>query len=162
MAFVFCLALENRAAQKGEQPLDKDFLVKAATCNNAEIEISKLADNRSKSAQVKEFANTLVKDHKAAFEKTGELLKAHKLGVVTGLEKDTKDEISRLSKLEGAAFDQAFLQHMIQEHRKAISIVENQVKNGREADIRNHAKDMLPELQRHLNKAEELAKSSGK
>src|SRR5204863_112868 len=135
------VAAGTGAGEKGERPLDKDFLVKVASCNNAEIEVGKLADKRSNSADVKDFATMLVKDHKAAYDKLGDLFKNRKIGIVTGLEKETRDEIKRLSKLEGNEFDRAFLDHMISEHKKVISIFENQAKNGVEADIRNYAKD---------------------
>jgi putative membrane protein len=154
---IVCDLATSGGAGKADRPLDKDFLVKAATANNAEIEIAKLADNRAASAEVKEFATTVQKDHKAAYDRLGELLKTRKLGVAAGLEKETRDEIKRLSKLEGNGFDRAFLQHMVDEHKKAISIFENQAQNGREADIRDYAKQMLPDLRKHLTKAQELA-----
>jgi putative membrane protein len=153
--------LATPAGQKSARPLDKDFLVKVASCNNAEIEISKLADSRANSAPVREFAAMLLKDHKAAYDKLGDLAKERKLGIAAGLEKETRDEIKRLSKLEGAEFDRAFLQHTIREHKKAISIFENQAKKGQEADIREYAKELLPDLRKHLSKAEELAKTAG-
>ena len=156
------LTAGTRGGEKNDRPLDKDFLVKVATCNNAEIEISKLADKRSNSSQVKDFATMLQKDHKAAQEKLGDLLKSRKFGVATGLEKESRDEIKRLSGLDGKEFDRAFLQHAITEHKKAISIFENQAKNGKEADVRDYAKDLLPGLQKHLTKAEDLAKTAGK
>jgi len=160
---VLCgFAIGTNAGEKSARPLDKDFLVKVATCNNAEIEIGKLADKRANSDQVKDFATMLVKDHKAAYDKLGDLLKNRKIGVAAGLEKETRDDIKRLGKLEGTEFDQAFLQHMIREHKKAISIFENQAKNGQEADIRDYAKELLPGLRSHLKKAEELAKTTAK
>jgi putative membrane protein len=152
----------TRGGEKTARPLDKDFLVKVATCNNAEIEVSKLADKRANSAQVKEFATMLVKEHKAAYDKLGDLLKNRKIGVVAGLEKESREEIKRLSKMEGEEFDRAFLQHMIREHKTAITIFENQAKNGQEADIRDYAKELLPHLRNHLRKAEQLAKTASK
>jgi putative membrane protein len=149
-------------AGDNDRPLDKDFLVKVATCNNAEIEVSKLAAKRSGSADVKEFATMLGKDHKAAYDKLGDLIKNRKVGVAAGLEKSTRDEIKKLSKLEGNDFDRAFLDHMIREHKKAIAIFENQAKNGQEPDIRDYAKDLLPDLRKHLKKAETLAQSAPK
>jgi len=156
------LAGGMRANEKMERPLDNDFLVKAATANNAEIEVGKLAERRASSNEVKDYANMLVKDHKTANDKLGGLIKTRKVGVVAGFEKETRDEINRLSNLNGKDFDRAFLDHMIQDHKKAISIFENQAKNGKEEDIRAYAKEMLPDLQKHLKKAEELAKSTSK
>jgi len=139
-------------------PLDKDFLVKVASCNNAEIEIAKVAEKRASAPAVRDFATTIVKDHQTAFSKLGDLMKNRKVGVVAGLEKATRDEIARLKNLEGAAFDREFLDHMIKEHKKAIRMFEHQAKSGQEADVRDYAKGLLPDLQKHLKRAEELAR----
>jgi putative membrane protein len=147
---------------KTERPLDKDFLIKAATANHAEIQFGKLADKRAGSTQVKDYAAMLVKEHQSAYEQLAKLLQNRKIGVVAGLEKETRDEISRLGKLEGVAFDRAFLQCMIKEHNDAIAIFEYQAKNGREGDIRSYANDLLPSLRSHLKQAKELAKSADK
>jgi hypothetical protein len=37
---------------------------------------------------------------------------------------------------------------------------EHQAKNGREADIRAYAKELLPHLREHLSRAKALAKSA--
>jgi putative membrane protein len=156
------LASGPRAGEKLDKPLDKDFLVKVASCNNAEIEISKMAERRTNSAEIKNFANMIQRDHKEAYDKLGQLIKNRNVGVAAGLEPSTREEIKRLGKLEGNNFDRAFLDHMIREHKKAITIFENQASNGKEADIRNYAKELLPDLRKHLKKAEELAKNTGR
>ena len=143
-------------------PLDSDFMVKAASCNNAEIQIGKLASSRSDSPNVKDFAARLVEDHQSAYDRLAELFKNRKIGVAAGLEKPTKDELSRLGGLRGTEFDRAFLKHMIDEHKKAISVFENQIKKGKEQEVTDYAKRTLPELQKHLKRAEELAKTEGK
>jgi putative membrane protein len=146
--------------EKAERPIDRDFLIKVANANQAEIQYSQLADKRASSNQVKDFASMLVKDHKGAGDKLADLLKGRKLAIVTGLDKDTRDEASRLGKLEGVDFDRAYLHCMIKEHKSAIAIFENQAKNGQESDIRDFAKTLLPDLRQHLKKAEQLAKST--
>jgi putative membrane protein len=156
------LTIATRAGEKTDGPLDKDFLVKAAVANNAEIEVSKLAESRANSTQVKEFAAMLKKEHKAAYDKLGDLFKNRKIGVAAGLEIETRDEIKRLSKLQGNEFDRAFLQHMIRDHKRAISLFENQAKNGQDRDIRTYAKELLPDLRNHLTMAEEVAKTVAK
>jgi len=160
VAVLVAFANGSQGGEKG--PLDKDFVIKVASCNNAEIEVSKLADSRSKTTEIREFAGKLINDHKAAQDKLAELIKNRKFGVVTGLEKEAREDIKRLGKLEGSAFDQAFLEHTVVEHKKAITMFENQVKNGTDSEVRDYAKEMLPDLQKHLKKAQELSKTAGR
>lgn len=155
-------AIGARGDEKTDRPLDNEFLIKVASCSNAGIQISKLANKRSESTEVKEFATTMVKDHQAAYDQLAELLKNRKVGVLAGLEKETREEITRLGKLEGADFDRAYVKCAITEHKKAIAMFEGQVKNGKEEDIRGYAKENLPMLRKHLTHAEELAKTLAK
>jgi putative membrane protein len=145
-------------AEDAALPLDDNFLIKAGSCDNAEIQLSKLADKRAGSADVKQFAAQLIRDHEKNYDKLAEVIKNRKVAIVSGFEKSTKDDISRLEKLNGAAFDREFLNQMIAAHTKAIGIFENQVKNGQVADIKAYASETLPKLRDHLKRAEELAK----
>ena len=156
---ILVLGAGTRGAEKGERPLDKDFLIKMASCNHAEAEISKLADKRAESKAVKDFATKLVRDHKETLKRIAQLLDTRKIGVVAGLNKEMRDEVNRLSKLEGGDFDRAYLQCMIKEHKNAIAIVEHQAKDGQDVDVRAYAEGALPVLRKHLDKAKELAKT---
>ena len=153
------MLMTGASAGEKNAPLDNDFLIKVASCHNADIEISKLADKRSASSPVKDFASMLIKEHKTSYDRVGMLLKTRKLGVVTGLEKETRDELKRIGGLEGNDFDRAYLQCMVKEHKYAIRFFENQVKNGKEQEIRSFAQEMLPDLRKHLTKAEDLQKT---
>jgi putative membrane protein len=147
-----------RGDDPAKLPLDNDFLVKAATCNHAVIVISKMAETQG-SPDVKAFAVHVGKEHQACYEKLAGLLKTRKLGVVSGTEAETKAEIKLLGGLKGADFDREYLKWVIAEHRAGVSIGENQIKLGKEADIRAFAKEGLEMGRKHLQKAEELAKT---
>jgi putative membrane protein len=138
--------------------LDDKFLVHAATEHHAEIEVSKLVERRSGSDAVKDFAKQHIKEHQAAYDKLAGLLKSRKIGVVAGTEESTKTALKRLGNLEGAAFDREYLNWVIKEHKTAITRFEMQADQGKADDIRAYAKELLPELRRHLAEAEKLAK----
>jgi putative membrane protein len=139
-------------------PLDNEFLVKAATCNHAVIAISKMAETQGE-ADVKAFASLLVKHHQASYEKLAELLKIRKIGVVSGTESATKAEIKRLGDLKGTDFDREYVSWIIKEHRSGIPVCENQIKLGKDADVSTFAKESLETGRKHMQKAEELAKT---
>jgi putative membrane protein len=158
-AGVFALLVAGaRGDGQGKLPLDNDFLVKEATCHFAVISVSKMAETQG-SPDVKSFAVQLGKDHQAAYEKLAGLLKTRKVGVVSGTEADTKATIKRLGELKGTDFDREYLKWTIGEHREGISLQENQIKMGKDADVGSFAKECLSTSRKHLEKAEELAKS---
>ena len=67
------LVAGNQDDVKSERPIDKDFLIKVASCNHCEIQVSKLADKQSESTQIKEFATMIMKEHKEVGDKLAEL-----------------------------------------------------------------------------------------
>jgi putative membrane protein len=141
--------------------LDNNFLVKDAAGENAEIEFSKLASSRAGAQSVKDLAAQFVRDHSAAYEKLAQLFKNRKIAIVAGTDKEFRDELARLSGMKNAQFDRAYLQRMVEDHKKAVKLFEDQVNQGKESDITAYAKECLPTIQQHLKKAQELAATVG-
>jgi putative membrane protein len=148
----------TRGEEPAKLPLDNAFLIKMATCNYAVISISKMAETQG-SPDVKTFAGQLVKDHQESYDKLADLLKTRKVGVVSGTESETKTEIKRLGDLKGTDFDKEYLKWVIKEHNGSIPIFENQIKLGKDDDVRAYAKENLDISRKHLQKAEELPKT---
>jgi len=158
-ASVVCwLAGGTRADDSVKLPLDNAFLIKVAPCNHAAIVIGKMAQEQG-SPDVKAFAVRLVKDHEASNDKLADLLKTRKVGVVSGTEAETKAAIKRLGELKGTDFDREYLQWVIKEHRAGLPLLENQAKMGTDTDVRAFANGTLETNRKHLQKAEELAKT---
>ena len=149
----------NTARAVDERPLDDGLLIKASSCENAIIENSKLADKRAASAAVKEFAANMVIEHQKCYDKLAGVVKNRKIAVVSGLEKQEKEDHDRLSKLSGADFDREYMKWVVHHHKDAIGAIENQIKNGKNGEITTFAKEALPQLQDHLKRAEGLAKT---
>jgi len=145
-------------AKADDQPLDKDFLIKTASCEHAAIEFAKMAEKKATSPKVKDFAARLAKDHQKCYDKLSEVSKNQKVAIVAGLEKDTKAEMERLDKLSGAEFDREFISGAIKGHKEFIARFEAQALNGKEEELRNFAKGTLPGLRAYLKEAEDLAK----
>ena len=79
---------------------------------------------------------------------------------MSGTESATKAEIKRLDDLKGADFDRAYLKWVIKEQKSGISLCENQVRVGKDADVSVFAKDILETGRKHLQKAEELSETT--
>jgi putative membrane protein len=136
--------------------LDRDFLVKTTTTVHADMQYSDLVEKRSNNDKVKEFARKLLKAHKQMGDDLAKLAQDQKLAIVAGTEKETRDEIDRLSKLKGDEFDRAYLKRIVDDHERAVQMYEGQVKSGKNERMSTFAKDTLPMLQRHLKEARTL------
>ncbi len=136
---------------------DRDFLMKAAQGGMLEVEAARLAMDRAASNDVKTFAQTLMQDHTAANEKLQRIAAEKGVDLPKQLDAKHKADIDRLSKLNGEAFDRAFLQHMgLRDHKKDISEFEAEAKHGKDAVVKGFAEETLPTLRKHLSMAEKI------
>jgi putative membrane protein len=157
LAAVAAFALRGDAQAKGQPVLDTDFLIKAINDTHAEMKYCELADAHAASDKVKAFAGKLAKEHKSMLQNLDRFVSDRKLAVVAGADKASRDEADRLSKLQGANFDKAFLQRIIDDHEKTIQMFETQAKQGKDAGLKAFANETLPRLREHLQEAKALA-----
>jgi putative membrane protein len=116
--------------------------------------MGRLAQKNGGSDGVRSFGQMLVQDHSAANEKATSLAQTQGVTPPTA----PKPEASRLSKLNGEAFDMKFAKHMVADHKKDIKEFEEQAKES--DDVASFAKDTLPTLKKHWQTAQSL--ESGK
>jgi putative membrane protein len=60
----------------------------------------------------------------------------------------------KLSKLSGDAFDQAYMQDMLKDHKTDIAAFEKESTSGKDPDVKQFASQTLPTLKDHLKQAE--------
>ena len=136
---------------------DKSFLKDAAEGGNAEVEASKVALDKSSSADVKTFAQQMVDDHgKAGTELKGLAdQKGVKVSDTPSITKKT--EIKVLSERKGSSFDQHYADSIgVKAHQDTIKLFQKEVDKGTDPDVKAWASKTLPALQHHLEMAQSL------
>jgi putative membrane protein len=144
------LAAMPASADKADAPMnvDKASFVKVVTSSNAfEIESSKLAEQKAKDADVKEFAAAMIKDHSKAAE---DLKKAAKLD-------DTPPVLSpkhaaMLETLKGASdqdFQPLYIEMQTTAHMEAVTLFAVYAKGGDDEAVKAFAQKTLPTLEMH-------------
>jgi putative membrane protein len=151
------VAAASATAPKGVSGANSRFLAKAAASGTYEVEIAKLGATRGANAAVKTFAQMLVDDHTAANKELETLASSKNVTLPTGIAKAKQTNIDRLSKLDGKAFDTAFIQQVgIKDHREAIALFDGASKAGGDPDVKKFAAKTLPTLRHHLSEAQDL------
>lgn len=137
---------------------DNIFMTKAAQGGLAEVEMGKLALERASSDGVKKFGQRMVDDHSKANDELKGI--AANKGVTLPTVMNVKDQATydRLSQLNGAEFDRAYMADMVRDHRADIAEFQNQANRGRDSDVKDFASRTLPTLQDHLKMAEDTQK----
>ena len=157
------LALAGSAAAAGKGG-DSDFVTKAAQGGMEEVELGQLASSNAASADVKQFGQRMVTDHGKANDELKSIAQKSGETVPSGLSKKQEADKARLSKLNGAEFDKAYMKMMVSDHREDVAEFEKEAKSGKDADVKAFAAKTLPTLKEHLTMAEDVEKrvASGK
>jgi putative membrane protein len=154
---------EKADAAKGHSAsADATFMQRAAMSSMAEVAHGKQATSNAADAAVNTFGRRMVDDHTKANEELKGL--ASKKGVSLPTELDQKHQAmqQKLEKMKGAEFDRAYMQHMVQAHKDAVTLFQNEAKNGKDGEARAWAEKTLPTLQEHLKMATEIHAKLGK
>lgn len=135
--------------------VDKASFVKVVTSSNAfEIESSKLAEQKAKDADVKDFAKQMISDHTKAGE---ELKKAAK---IEGAEPPLSPKhAAMLETLKGASdqdFQPLYIDMQATAHTEAVSLFATYAKGGDDPAVKAFAEKTLPTLEMHKMHVQKL------
>jgi putative membrane protein len=138
-----------------------DFVDNAAAGGIAEIETSKLALEKSASADVKTFAEKMISDHTKANEELKALAKKHDIEVPddTTLVKKAKE---KTLDLRDESFDAAYANNQVKAHEETIALFKKEAetvtddKKAGNTELKAFAQKMLPDLEHHLEGAKKL------
>jgi putative membrane protein len=153
-----------RAAARPALPLDDAQIVAIFDlANTADIETGRLGAMRAQSTDVRDYGTMLAQVHTQVRQNGRDLAK--KLGVTPVLPKDDKSVevhaavMTKLSKLEGAAFDKAFVEHERAFHAAVIEAVTNTLIPAiQDKALRDFVVSLAPAFEAHRLAAENLQK----
>ena len=150
----------DRMNSAGVPASDQHFMMKAAQGGMAEVQLGSLAKEHASSQAVKDFGQRMIDDHSKAGDELKALAAQKNVTLPSSL--DAKDQaiIARLSKLNGSAFDRAYMRDMVADHKQDIAEFQRQAGTGQDPDVKNWAARTLPALQEHLKMAETALTSS--
>ncbi|MHC8305844.1 DUF4142 domain-containing protein [Pseudomonas sp. PB3P13] len=140
---------------------DNDFVENAAASSIAEIETSRLALEKSKSADIKAFANMMITDHSKANDELAAIAKKHDIEVpdTTTLVKQAKEKILEV---RDESFDASYADNQVMAHEETIKLFEKQAntvtddKTKGATELKGFSQQMLPGLKKHLEMAKKL------
>jgi putative membrane protein len=151
------LAGSMGAAQAQTTMPDATFVQHAGSDNAAEVELGGVARTRASDPAVREYADRLVTDHRAASTEL-QALAARKGWRIP--EQPAPEHVAvrdRLSRVSGSEFDRRFVEEMLKDHDHAILEFETAAATANDAELRDWAQRMLPVLREHRYMAQELS-----
>lgn len=140
---------------------DGAFMRHAAADGLAEVQMGRIALDKSSSAQVKELAQRIVDDHTKANDQLMSIAQRQQVTLPTEPTPMQQREADKLKAMSGTAFDQAYAKAMVKDHRKAIKMFGMESQKASDSDVKQFASATLPVLKTHMEMAEKLAGSEG-
>lgn len=129
---------------------DAKFTTQAAVGGMAEVELGKMALEKSSNPQVKEFATMMVKDHGMANTELMAIAKQKNITLPSTVDEEHKKKMDDLSKKTGAAFDKAYVDAMVSGHKSTLKLMEDESRDAKDADLKAFATKTVPIVQSHL------------
>ena len=135
---------------------DRLFATLAAQAGMAEVELGKLAQQKSRNDAVTAFAKRMVDDHGKSNAQLAQLAKQAGLPLPTEPAPDQLEVKQKLSELKEAAFDAEYTRTQVTDHQKTVQLLLWVIASGEHADLQRFASDTLPDAVHHLQLAQTL------
>jgi putative membrane protein len=161
---IVALVLSGAAVlAQNAKPNDAQIAHIAYTAGDIDIKTAEIALAKTKNADVRSFAEDMVRDHKAVNEQALALLK--KLNVTPqdndtskALAKQAGEKRAALNKLSGAAFDKAYVENEVAFHKTVNGALESTlIPSANNAELKALLQTGLKLFQGHQHHAEHVA-----
>jgi putative membrane protein len=135
---------------------DDDFVRFAVAGNMAEVELSQVAADHAASGPVRDFAHRMIADHDRAGKEIKAIADKRQFPVPTALDGQHSELKQKLLSLKGADFDRAFMDAMVDDHKKTVVAFRDEAEHGQDGEIKAYAARTLPTIEAHLKMAEQI------
>lgn len=139
------------------QDLDRQFVRESMRTNLLEVAVGKDVAERAKDPQVRQFAQTMADFHSKANERLRQT--AHQMNLETP---DSMNEwqqamAEHMKELKPGELDQEYMFHQAGTHH--IKLLNHRLASNQasEPEVKQLAKQMIPDLQSHMEKADRIA-----
>ena len=149
----------NAVAQRELSQKDMEFMKNAAIGGMAEVELGKLAQQNGHSPDVKSFGARMVQDHSRAANQLTNIAKERSVQLPQQLDTEHMSMRDRLAKLQGDAFDRAYIKAMVADHDKDVKEFRRQAQTGQDRELKRFARETLTVIEQHDQLAHNVERS---
>ncbi len=141
---------------------DIEALSTLSAVNKHEIAAAELAQSKKIDAATMDYAKMLQTDHTANLKKVDEISQMTKAPIaetpsVKALKDQTSAERDTLAKLDGPAFQTAYLDAMIKGHANVQSMIDTKLLPGAtDVAVQQHLRNTRTSVAKHLDQAKQL------
>jgi putative membrane protein len=154
-------------AAHAQQPSDPQIAHIVVTANQVDIEAGKLAQQKGSSDDVRQFGKQMVTDHSSVNKSATELVQKLKVkpeanDTSASLKKGGDENMAKLAKLKGKAFDKAYVDNEVTYHQAVIDAVDKTlIPSAKNAELKALLEKVRPAFVQHLDHAKHLQAQLG-
>lgn len=140
-------------------PATPDYVVNAALSDMYEIQSSRIAQDKARSADVKSFAQRMITDHTATTAKLKETLPKARVTTIppTALDARRQALIQQLEAAAPAGFDALYRQQQLAAHQEALQLHQSYAAGGDNPALVELASQTAPKVRMHLEMLQKMA-----
>jgi putative membrane protein len=132
---------------------DKTFAQQADQINMTEARLGEIVEMNAESPAVQGFGRLMSYDHNRlnhGLSGLRHVVQQEGVSLTRQIDQQHREEVNHLAQLKGSAFDQAYMQAMVEGHEKAVSLFEHESNRLQDPQLKSWTMDTLPILQQHL------------
>ena len=133
-----CVPLGARAGARAASlsDADRDFLVSTAQGATYELAVAKLALTRNTTADIKNYARTMVSDHESLNPRLHQVAQQNNVQLPTTMTNDKRQSLDRLRALNGREFDAAFVSDEADDNRNDTATEQKELDTTDNAQVK--------------------------
>jgi putative membrane protein len=140
----------------------ESFATEAAAISRAEIELGRLAMERSRDEKVREYAQQMVRDHTAQTDQLKKLASQQQIALPQALDSKSQGIKQKLVALNGTEFDREYARTMHAGHEEAVTLFESASQAPQlSGELKEFAASNLAKLKQHRELAQSLHEKEG-
>ena len=121
-----------------------------------EAALGERAAERAVSADVKRFGEMMAKCNTFAGNRLLEIAKNNDLEVHTDMDREDREAVLHLSKVEGMDFDREYMNQVIKDQGDKVELFEQMANEATNPDLKCYARQTIPVLRRYLRMARDI------
>ena len=146
--------MKDSSASASITQQDSKFAVDATNIGMMEIALGNVAQQNAMRKDVRDFGAMMVKDHTGAADDLKKIADAKHITLPSSLSADDQKKVDDMKAKTGNKFDKAYIDMMIDGHKKAADEFQDEIKSGSDADLRAFATKTLDVIHAHLDSAQ--------
>jgi len=137
-----------------------NIMIMAARSNNAEIQTSELALQRSNNDSVRQYAQRMIEEHTSVNQQLEPLAAQREIELPTTANDFDNAILEKLTQVPDEQFDQACMDTQVNAHLKSLTVFRTGARQVMDADLNAYATTLLPSIQDHLDIATEMTRGN--